>query len=61
MYHFVGWDGAVIYDHPFACKVSEIRDRSSAEMSNSVFERLYKKEDSMDWQITAVYELFDQE
>ena len=43
MYHFVGWDGAVIYDHPFASKVSEIKDRSSAEMSNSVFDKLYKK------------------
>ena len=36
-------DGAVIYDHPFASKVSEIKDRSSAEMSNSVFDKLYKK------------------
>ena len=43
MYHFVGWDGAVIYDHPFASKVSEIKDHSSAEMSNSVFDKLYKK------------------
>ena len=40
MYHFVGWDGAVIYDKPFANKVSDFRDRSSAQLSNLVFAKL---------------------
>ena len=61
MNHFVGWDGAVIYDHPFASKVSNIKDRASPEMSNAVFDKLYKKTEFSHWQITAVYDLLDQE
>ena len=61
MYHFVGWDGAVIYDHPFTSKVSNIKDLSSPEMSNAVFDKLYKKMEFSQWQIIAVYELLDLE
>ena len=61
MIHFVGWDRAVIYGRPFASVVSEFRDRSSAGMSNSVFDKLYEKTEFRDWQITAVYELVEHE
>ena len=59
MNHFVGWDGTVIYDQPFASVVNEFRDRSSTEMSNAVFEKLYEKTAFRDWQVTAVYELVE--
>ena len=57
MYHFVGWDGAVIYDQRFSSEINTNKDTASPKMSNKVFDDLYKKCDFVNWQITAVFEL----
>ena len=57
MYHFVGWDGAVIYDQSLSSEINTTKDTASPNMSNKVFDDLYKKCDFVNWQITAVFEL----
>ena len=59
MNHAIGWDGKILYDKPYNSVVSEMKDRSSREMSDAVFEKLYDKLSFKDWQIVAIYELVE--
>jgi len=59
IWHFVAWDGDVIFDYPYSNKINMRRDRASPEASNLAFGRLYPKTEFEDWQVTRVYELVD--
>ena len=57
MFHFVAWDGKVIYDQPFNSKVNKTKDCTYPEMSKMAFAKLYAKSKFTSWQITSVYQL----
>jgi hypothetical protein len=61
MWHFVAWDGDVVFDAPYSNKINMRRDRASPVASKLAFGRLYPKTEFKNWQITAVYELIDLE
>jgi len=43
MFHFVAWDGKVIYDQPFNSKVNKTKDCTYPEMSNMAFSKTQPK------------------
>ena len=59
IWHFVAWDGDVIFDYPYSNKINMRRDRASPEASNLAFGRLYPETEFENWQVTRVYELVE--
>ena len=57
MFHFVAWDGEMVYDTPYNNIIDRQKDLASKEASKMVFGKLYPKTEFLSWQITAVYEL----
>ena len=57
MFHFVVWDGKVIYNEQFASKVNKTQDCTNTEMSKMAFAKIYPKSEFTSWQITSVYQL----
>ena len=58
MFHFVGWDGHTIHDHPDKCCVSDTRDRSTPANAKKAFTKLYSKPKFQSWQIIHVYHVY---
>ena len=55
MFHFVAWDGEVVYDKPYDNIIDREIDLASKEASTMAFGRLYPKTEFISWQITSVY------
>ena len=59
IWHFVAWDGGVIFDYPYSNKINMRIDRASQEASNLAFGRLYPETEFENRQVTRVYELVE--
>ena len=53
--HCIGWDGAVLLDHPHITTVNNSSDRTSRSASNAIFDRLYPKCEFAKWLAIHVY------
>ena len=57
MFHFVAWDGEMVYDKPYNNIIDRQKDLASKEASKTAFGKLDPKTEFLSWQITAVYKL----
>ena len=54
--HFVAWDGSIIHDHPYICKVNKVSDRTR-EGSRALFKKFFPQEDYKKARVCSVFEL----
>jgi hypothetical protein len=55
--HFVAWDGKVIHNRPFVCRVNKTYDRNNPIKSKLAFRRLFPDSAFTSLHITTIYKL----
>ena len=54
--HFVVWDGSVIHDHPYSCKVNKVSDRTLQGVK-ALLKKFFPKKDYKSACFCSVFEL----